>query len=122
MIDKAHQENWSETISSATEACQNIEAHTKDSQKYQNSEWTFKRLQDLHTCTKNKNAESWSCETHQQVDEETSSRFLRVLSTRRYEEKSVYINDDQWLHQAWVNLYHQESKLWDSYWDTWTSD
>ena len=63
--DEACQEDWSRTILLMTEACQNIEACTKDSQRYENSEWTFKELQNLHACTKNKNTESWNYEVCQ---------------------------------------------------------
>ena len=122
MTEKAHEEDWSRTISLAIGACQNIEARTKDSQRYGNSEWTSGELWDLHTCAKNKSAEPWSYEAHQQVSRASSSRFLKILSTTRHEEKLIYTNDDQWLHQAQVNFYHQESKLQDSHWDTWISD
>ena len=36
MTKKAHEKDWSRIISSAIETCQNIEAHTKDSQRYEN--------------------------------------------------------------------------------------
>ena len=81
MIDKTCEKNQFETVASVTRAHQNVKTCNESSQKCWDREQTFWKLQDLHTCTENKIAESWDCEVCQWADRASSHRFLRLILT-----------------------------------------